>query len=93
MQFLFFFSDLGVQQNQFSWSCCLRKCVSHMYIEVEPGLIAIHTQPEDITMWTATIAIFPWRKLRFDSLGLRLCEDVIHQSTQTEWGHLCKPEK
>ncbi len=30
-----------------------------MYIEVEPaGLIAVHTQPEDITMWSASIVIF-----------------------------------
>ena len=26
-----------------SWSCCWGKCVLHMYIEVEPGLIAVFT--------------------------------------------------
>lgn len=30
------------------WPCCSGKCVLHMYIEVEPGLIAVHTLPEDI---------------------------------------------
>lgn len=29
-----------------------------MYVEVEPGLIAVHTHPEDI-MWSASIAILP----------------------------------
>lgn len=28
-----------------------------MYIEVEPGLIAMHTEPEDITMGSASVAI------------------------------------
>lgn len=29
-----------------------------MYVEVELGLIAVHTQPEDI-MWSASKAILP----------------------------------
>lgn len=33
-----------------------------MYIEVEPGLIAVHTQPEDISMWSATIASLLFKK-------------------------------
>lgn len=32
-----------------------------MYIEVEPGLIAVHTLPEDI-MWSARIAILSFQK-------------------------------
>lgn len=50
--FLYILFCLGpiILQNQFPQSCCLRKCVLHMYTEVEPGLIAMHTQPEDITM-------------------------------------------
>lgn len=32
-----------------------------MYIEVEPGLIAVHTLPEDI-MWSALIAILSFKK-------------------------------
>ena len=30
-----------------------------MYIEVEPGLIAVRTQPEDMTVWSASIAVLP----------------------------------
>lgn len=44
-----------------SWPCCSGKCVLHMYIEVELGLIAVHTQPEDITMWSASI-VLPLKK-------------------------------
>lgn len=56
-----------------------------MYIEVEPGLIAVHTSPEDIER----VAILSLKKEeeeeRFNSLWLWLCEDVIHQGTQVDW--------
>lgn len=71
------------------WPCCSGKCVLHMYVEVEPGLIAVHTQPEDI-IWSASIAILPY-KWRFDSPWLWLCEDVIHQNPQVGWGHQFDP--
>lgn len=56
-----------------------------MYIEVEPGLIAVHTSPEDIEC----VAILSLKKgeeeKRFNCLWLWLCEDVIHQGTQVDW--------
>lgn len=67
------------------WPCCSGKCVLHMYIEVEPGLIAVHTLPEDIER----VAILSLKKeeeeKRLKSLWLWLCEDVIYLSTQVDW--------
>lgn len=50
------------------WPCCSGKCVLHMYIEVEPGLIAVHTQPEDIK-WSASKAILPLKNEDLTALG------------------------
>lgn len=47
------------------WSCCGGKCILRMHAEVEPGLIGMHTQPEDnLLAWPFFLKIMKiWQPL------------------------------
>lgn len=47
------------------WSCCGGKCILCMHTEVEPGLIGMHTQPEDnLLAWPFFLKIMKiWQPL------------------------------
>lgn len=64
-----------------------------MYIEVEPGLIAVHTQPEDIAMWSASIAALSLKKNEdLTALGHDYVRMLSTKAPKMDWGHLFNPK-